>query len=138
MMPMADIFAPDINIVPARSVYPTMRGGTTAGAGGAMTTSTSTVVPDPTTGGATPTVSAGSPVQMSGNTVYWWLGALALLGLLVFVARKVGGPDEFRNIRPSVYNVLTITLTAIIGIVGLKVLAAKFRIPGASDIILAV
>lgn len=138
MMPMADIFAPDINFVPARAVYPTMRGGTTAGAGGAMTTQTSTIVPDALTGGASATVSSGSPIAMSGHTVYWWVGALLLLAGMVFAARKVGGPDEFRNIRPSVYNVLTITLTAIIGIVGLKVLAAKYRIPGASDIILAV
>lgn len=115
-----------------------MRGGTTASAGGAMTTSTSTLVPDPATGGATPTVATANPVKMSGNTIWWWMGALGLLAAMVFTARKVGGPDEFRNIRPSVYNVLTITLTAIIGIVGLKVLAAKYRIPGASDIILAV
>jgi hypothetical protein len=57
---------------------------------------------------------------------------------MVAVSRKVGGPDEFRNIRPTAYNFLTITLTAIVGIVGAKVLAAKYRIPGASDVILAV
>lgn len=137
MMPMADVFAPDINFVSARSVYPTMRGGSVASAGGAMSANTNTVVPDPTTGTAGPTTTAGPAVTMSGHSVYWWLGMLGLLAGMVIVARKAGGEEDFRNIRPTGYNFLTITLTAIVGIVGLKVLAAKYRIPGASDLILA-
>lgn len=137
MMPMADIFAPDVNFVAARSVYPTMSGGSTASAAGAITANTNTVVPT-SSGDAAPVVSAGSPISVSGKSVWWWVGTLALLALMVMVARRAGGEEDFRNIRPTAYNFLTITLTAIVGIVGLKVIAARYRIPGASDLILAV
>ena len=137
MMPMSDVFAPDINFVSARGVYPTMRGGTTAGAGGAMTTATNTVAPDPATGEATPATAAGPAVTMSGHTLWYWVGLLGLLVIMVAVARKAGGAEDFRNIRPTAYNFLTITLTSIVGIVALKVIATRYRIPGASDVILA-
>jgi hypothetical protein len=137
MMPMANMFAPDINFVPARAVYPTMQGGTSASAGGAMSAQTTTLAPD-ANGQSSPVVSPANTLSMSGKTVWWWLGIVVMLGVMVAVSRKVGGPEEFRNIRPTAYNFLTITLTAIVGIVGAKVLAAKYRIPGASDVILAV
>lgn len=139
MMPMADIFAPDINFVPVRAVYPTAQGGTSASAGGAMNASTNVVSADAISGDAAPAVATNNGgVAMSQHTVWYWVGLLILLVSMVVVSRKVGGPDEFRNIRPSVYNVLAITLTAIVGIVGLKVVAAKYRVPGLSEIILSV
>jgi len=137
MMPMANLFQPDINFVPARAVYPTMAGGTSASAGAAMTAQTTTVSPD-AKGNNALVVTNMDTIAPNGKTVYWWLGIVALLAVMVAVSRKVGGPEEFRNIRPTAYNFLTITLTAIVGIVGAKVLAAKYRIPGASDVILAV
>ncbi len=139
MMPMADMFAPDINFVPARAVYPTMSGGTSASAGAAMSSATNVLAPDQTTGkaGAAVATDTSSVPTSGGHTVWWWVGTLLLLAIMVFVARKAGGDEDFRNIRPTAYNFLTITLTAIVGIVGLKVLAAKYRIPGASDLILA-
>ncbi len=137
-MPMADLFAPDINFTPARNVYPTMAGGTVASAGGAMSGSTTSLSPDPVTGSIAPVVATGSSLSMSGKSVYWWLGIVALLVLMVSVARKAGGAEDFKSIRPTAYNFLTITLTAIVGIVGAKVLATKYRIPGASDVILSV
>lgn len=137
MMPMADIFAPDINIAPARGIYPTANGGTSAGAAGAMTNSTNSVVSDASgSGGAV--VTAGPALQVSGHSLFWWVGFLTLLMVMVWAARKAGGEDEFRNIRPTFYNFLAITLTAIVGIVGLKVIFSRWRIPGASDVIMAV
>lgn len=137
MMPMADIFAPDVNFVSARSVYPTANGGSLASAAGGMTATTSTLVPDPVTGGASPTVSAGSPITLSGNTVYWWVGVLVLLLVMVFVAHRAGGTENFKNIKPTFYNFMTITLTAIVGIVAMKVIFTKYRIAGLSDVITA-
>ena len=102
-----------------------------------MNPNTNIMTPDPVTGGATATTGTPSSANMSGKTVWYWLGLALLLVVLVVVARKAGGEEDFRNIRPTAYNFLTITLTAIVGIVGLKVIAAKYHIPGASEIILA-
>lgn len=138
MMPMADVFQPDINFVSARSVYPTARGGSIASAAGAMSGNTNVVVPDPSTGAATATTAGAPPaVSMSGKSIYWWVGLLGLLAVMVIAAHKAGGPEDFRNIRPTAYNFLTITLTAIVGIVAAKILAARYHVPGASDVILA-
>jgi FtsH-binding integral membrane protein len=134
MMPMADVFGADINFSSARDVYPTMPGGTTSSAAGAMTANTN-VSSSGADGGATTVTNTG--VDMSGRSLLWWVGFLAFLLVMVFVARKAGGEEEFRNIRATFYNFMTITLTAIVGIVGMKVIAARWRIPGASDIILA-
>lgn len=140
MPPMAnrvygDLFAPDINFTPARNVYPTAQGGTTAQAAAAMSPATTTVAQ--TDDGAAGAVQTPVSVTFSGRSVWWWLGLLGFLAAMVYIARKAGGDEDFKNIRPTVYNFMTITLTSIVGIVMLKVLAARFRIPGASDVILA-
>lgn len=136
MMPNADLFQSDINYTPARAVYPTASGATLGGVAAAMTDATSVVVTEEngarTTGAAVLTQTSGA------RSLGWWMGLLVLLGVLVFVSRKVGGPDEFRNIKPTFYNFLAITLTAMIGIVGLKVIFSKYQIAGLSDVILAV
>ena len=130
-MPMGDYFYPDINFTTPRSVYPTAQGGTIASAGGAINANTG-VIPS---GASTPTV--GTPLTTSGKSLGWWIGFVAFLLVMVWAARKAGGEEDFRNIRPTFYNFLTITLTSIVGIVGFKVIASKWRVPGASDIILA-
>lgn len=134
MMPLVDLFQ-DVNTVPARSVYPTMTGGTTAGAGAAMNATTNVATADPLTGNAQQTV--GTVPSGSKHSIAWWVGFLGLLIAMVWIARKAGGEEDFRNIRPTAYNFLTIVLTSIVGIVGLKVIFTKFKVPGASDIILA-
>lgn len=133
-MPMGDWFGQDINTTPIRGIYPTASGGTSANAAGAMTMAQNIVT---NAGDATVANVSSSTVKVTGNGVYWWVGFVALFAVLVFAAREVGGEEDFRNIRPTFYNFMTITLTSILGIVGLKVIAAKWHVPGASDIILA-
>lgn len=135
MMPMADVFAPDVNFLSARSAYPTAPGGTVANAAAPMSASTNTTAVDPATGQVAPV--SQNMVSVKGHSAVWWLGLLGLLVAMVVVARKTGTEEDFRNIKPTGYNFLTITLTSIVGIVALKTLAAKYRIPGASDVILA-
>jgi hypothetical protein len=137
MMPLADMFAPDINFVSQRGVYPTASGGSVASASGALNQNTAVQVSDAASGNSGVAVMSGAPVTTSGHSVVWWIGFVVFLLVMVFVARKAGGEEDFRNIRPTFYNFMTITLTAVVGIVGLKVIAAKYRIPGASDLILA-
>lgn len=135
-MPMASLFQPDVNFVSARSVYPTASGGTISGAGAAMSGQTAVTVADPATGNQTTTVAAGS-ASGSTKTLGYWVGLVILLVVMVFAARKAGGEEDFRNIRPTFYNFLAITLTAIVGIVGMKAIFSKFRVSGLSDVILA-
>lgn len=140
-MPMGDLFAPDINFTPIRGVYPTAGGGTLASAGGAMSQNTNTTYPDAIAGTMVPTTLAGTQAtgdNSGGKSLGYWIGFVALLLFTVWVARKAGGPEDFRNIRPTLYNFLAITLTAIVGIVGLKVIFAKYHVPGASELVLAV
>lgn len=139
MMPMADVFAPDTNFVSARSVYPTAPGGSVSSAAGALNQNTTVVVSDMTTGESGVGITAGAPAGGSGSGGLWyWIGIVLLLLVTVFVARKAGGEEDFRNIRPTFYNFMTITLTSIVGIVGLKVIFGKFRVAGLSDVVLAV
>lgn len=127
-------FGQDINVVPAAAVYPTAGGGTSAGAAMAMSPQTNVSISDGN-GGSTTVVA--NPLPTSKSTVWYWLGFLGLLLALVVVARKAGSDEDFRNIKPTFYNFIAVTLTAIVGITGLKVLASKFPVPGASDVILA-
>ena len=134
---MLDVFAPDINSVSARSVYPTAPGGSTASAAGALNQNTNVIMTDVTTGQSGVATSAGAPIKTQGQSLWWWVGIVALLLVTVFVARKAGGDEDFRNIRPTFYNFATITLTAIIGIVGLKVIVSRWQVPGLTDVVLA-
>jgi hypothetical protein len=139
-MNQAGMFAPDINFTPAAGVYPTAAGGTSAAAASAMSATTNVTVQDSNGGSSPATVSgaAALPLPASGKTIFWWLGFVFLLIALVVVARKAGNAEDFRNLSPTFYNFMAITLTSVVGIAGLKVLAAKYHVPGASDIILAV
>lgn len=130
-----DYFRPDVNVTTMKSVYPTSGGNTSGSVAGAMTNGTNfgsasdaSAAPDP--GGST-------SFTTSGKSLGWWLGIALMLIVLVFSARKIGSEEDFRNIKPTIYNGLVITLTAIVGIVGLKVILSKYRIPGFSDIVLA-
>jgi hypothetical protein len=134
---MADLFQPDINFVTSRQIYPTSPGGTSAGAGAAMSGQTAVSVTDPGTGNPAVTVASSGTAGGSPRTLGYWFGLVVLLLVMVFVARKAGGDEDFRNIRPTFYNFLAITLTAVVGIVGLKAIFGKYHVSGLSDVILA-
>lgn len=130
----AGVFGSDINFSPAASVYPGSGGGTSAGAAAAMSPTSNVTVSDGQ-GGTAPAVTNTTAPR---GTIWYWLGLFGLLFVLVFVARKAGSEEDFRNLKPTFYNFAAITLTAIVGITGAKVIATRFKIPGVSDIVLAV
>lgn len=73
-----------------------------------------------------------------GQPVTWWvIIAASIFGLMV-LAQRLGEDSEFGNIRMSVYNVVIISLAAIIGISFFKVLFTRFPVPGLSDLVAAV
>lgn len=123
------------NPTPARNVYPTAPGGTLGSAAGGA----SLVTTGPTAGADVPAgASDSAPRGVFGQPLAWWATLIVLFIALGYVGRKAGNESEFANLKLSAYNVLMITLAAIIGIVGLKALTAKLPIPGLSTVIAAV
>jgi hypothetical protein len=68
-----------------------------------------------------------------------WVFILAVFAAgIMFTAHKTGKSEEFASIRASGYNIMLITLTAIVGILILKVIAGKVNVPGLSNALKAV
>jgi len=128
-------FQPDVNTTTVRDVYRGADGGTTATQGSAGS-------PDTMMRANLPGVPSVVTPRVGGNTgAFWWVGMAIIVFLMIFTARKAGAGDEFKNLRASTYNILFITLTAILGITALKIIAVKTqKIPGLggfADIVLA-
>jgi hypothetical protein len=136
---MRNIFGSDVNNqVDVRNVYGNARGGTVGTRAGAFT---------PYTAGA-----PGSEVPVGGNgggaiigngvfgkPLSWWFLLVVLLFGLMFTAQRFGTVGEdFKSIRMSVYNIVVITLAAMIGFGAFKVIFGRIRVPGLSDYVQAV
>lgn len=124
--------ASDVNFLPGRNVYPGMEGGTLATLGAAAS-------PDSySSGGAAgsealaPAAAVDTPATGVGGLA-WWVGLAIIIGLILFAAKKTGNAGEFSNLRASTYNIVLITLVAIVGLTGLKIVATKVKdLPGLS------
>lgn len=139
---MKNIFDSDVNNqVDARNVYGTAGGGTvgtrasaftpyTAGAGGSE-------VPPPGAGnGSGP---GGNGGGVLGKPLSWWFLLVVLLVGLMWTAQRFGSVGEdFKNVKLSVYNIVVISLAAMIGFGAFKVIFGKFKVPGLSDYVQAV
>lgn len=74
-----------------------------------------------------------------GKPSSWWIiFALVFVGFVWF-ARRYGGSESerFGNVKMSVYNGVFLTFYIVLILNLMKVFAAKIRIPGVSDLILA-
>lgn len=111
-------------------------------AGGTATTSVRA------TAGATPRAApTGEAVQgdlaraftvaATSNPLYGFVVLAVMLVGLSLLAQRVGTQEEFRNVRLSVFNVLVISLAAIIGIAFWKVLFTRFPVPHITPVVLA-
>jgi len=74
-----------------------------------------------------------------GKPVTWWLVMLGVFILFIWIAKRFAPSEkaEFGNILPSFYNGIFLTLYIVLILNVLKVFAAKFKIPGLSEMILA-
>src|SRR5882672_7420733 len=138
---MRNVFSSDVdNIVNARNVYPEVGGSTTGTRGSAMTRdaqSPSRTAPyvrgafDSGSAGANVPGGAGSPDTTGGN-------GIVVLVALMYGSQRFGSEGEnFKNIKLSIYNIVVISLAAVIGFAGLKMIFSRFPVPGLSDVILA-
>ena len=123
----------DVNQINLRNAYPTAVGRTIGQNGTAMR-----MANEPTDVASEDRSEVAKAVSIGGQSsaVIGGVVFLALLLGLMFLAKYVGTDDDFRSIKPSAYNVLTISLAAIVGIPIWKFLVTKFPIPGVSTWVL--
>ncbi len=126
------------NTVPARNAYPTFDGGTSLG-----DYATSPFAFDGNNQVANDKVSDNAvdkalAVGMAGEPIRWWVSLVVLLIVLMYFSQKFdGGEGNYSNLRLSAYNIVTVTLSAIIGLSIFKVVFTKFPVPGLSTVVLA-
>lgn len=143
-----DYFSGDVNNnVSARNVYPTYpmasvgqrsSGGTpyTSGGykagnpGGNAAGASAQDAGSASVGGGGGAGPVGS--GLLGKPLSWWVILTALLFVLMWAAKKYGGPaaEEFRSIKLSVYNIVVITVAAMIGRAALRVVFNTVQVPG--------
>jgi hypothetical protein len=123
----------DVNSINLRNMYPAARGVTTGQSGGA---NNQTAIPQ--VAGATSSASDSGDVAKSlsiGGQASPAIGALVFIALIVglgFAAQRFGTVDEFKNIRVTPFNVLIISLAAVIGIPVWKYAFTKLPVPAVS------
>ena len=131
------MFTPGVNNLTMRSVYPTAPGSSLGSAGSSSTPPVQGSV-NPGSGKNPPSqVATAAMVGASGNPLLAWVMLIVLLFALMFIAKRVGSEaSEFASIKMSFYNVVVISLAAVIGINFFKMIFTKFPIPGVSTIFL--
>lgn len=127
----------DVNTVNLRNIYGTALGNTT-GQVGTSANQTAMPVTGGMNAGAVPT-NQGDAAQSQALTVGGQanpvIGAVVFLALIVglgFLAKRIGSVDDFKNIKVSPFNVLIISLAAIIGMPIWKWTFTRFPVPGVS------
>lgn len=70
-----------------------------------------------------------------GHPVPWWIGLVLVLVLIKFFAEQGEHEADYKNVRIGVSNVVTITLSSIIGTMLLKWIFGIYKVPGLSAII---
>lgn len=117
-----------------RDIYPTGRGATVgqiasgANSGRGTAPTQSAEVEMEAEAAALP----GGVSPLLGGVIF-----VALVFGLMFLAKRLGTDDDFKSLKPSIYNVVTVSLAAAAGLPLLKYGAIKLKIPGVSAWILA-
>lgn len=134
-------FGSDVNnSVAARNVYGAAPGATISQIASAMT-------PDSLSGAnfSEAPQSADVPMQGTessgggggtmGSPVVWLVVIVLLLIGFRFLAQKGGEGAQFANLKVTVWNVILITLVAVVGITFMKVVFAKIPVPGLTQLV---
>jgi hypothetical protein len=120
-----------------RSVYPTAQGQSLGTAGSSATPPIAGSTNAGTGKNPPSQVAMAATVGASGNPLMAWGILIILLFALMFIAKRVGSEQsEFASIKMSFYNVIVISLAAVIGINFFKLVFTKFPVPGISTIFL--
>jgi|ERR1035437_604288 hypothetical protein len=126
-----------INIIPGGNVYPWMSGGSSASLGSrasAISNAPGSPVNEDKAeapGATSDTLGGSSSMLVAGATF------VGLLFVLMFVGHQLDGKEEFKNIRVSFYNVILISLAAVVGLPLLKFLFSKVPIVALKNWVMA-
>lgn len=122
-----------------RGVYGGAPGATVAQAASAMTpNSLNGTFSEAPESADVPVQGAAAPAGGALSSPVTWLVILALLLVgFRFLASKGGEGAQFANLRVTIWNVILITLVAVVGLAFMKVVFSKIRIPGLSTLIQA-
>lgn len=82
-------------------------------------------------------ISQAAEMGKRGNPIIALLALGVMVGLLMWGSHKLGTDEDFKNIRLSSFNILTIGWVAIIGLTVWKFVFTKIKVPGLSTIVLA-
>lgn len=127
-----------IDIIPGGNVYPWSNSGSSSSLGQRASAMSSfpgsPVTEDKQEAPGTPdpnTVGGSSSVMMAGLTF------VALLVVLMFVGHQIDGKDNFKNVKVSFYNVILISLAAVVGLPLMKFLFSKVPISALRNWVMA-
>jgi hypothetical protein len=145
----AQMFGTAINFATARDLYPDAPGSSTAQLGSAATPYTTDTSSAGGGGGSAVMQPAGAgggasaPVATSigGKPLSWFVVLLVLFLALGYVGHKIGGREGetgVHNLKLSGYNILFITLAAMLGFAAFKVIFSKLQVPGLSTFVQSV
>lgn len=123
----------DVNTSNLRNIYPTAMGRTVGQSAGASN-QTQRPIANGVTNVDASDVTTNRALEIGGqaNPVIGGVVFLALIVGLWFLAKYVGTVDEFKNLRVSPYNVLIISMAAIVGMPVWKWVFTRFPVPGVS------
>lgn len=132
------------NDVPARTIYPTAGGGSLGSRSTAaspysiadMSSQAAQLAPDGATAGTQDDAPTSSGIL--GQPISWWVLLVVLLYGVRFAGAKLGSGEEFKSLKVSVFNIVTVSLMAIVGIGFAKVLFNRFKVPGLTPFVNAV
>lgn len=80
-----------------------------------------------------------APAGLVGRPLTWWFVLAILLVALMWTAQRFGSEaEQFKSVKLSLYNVLVISLAALVGFGVFKAVFGRFQVPGLSDYVQAV
>lgn len=127
-----------INIIPGGNVYPWMDSGSSSSLGN-RSSAMSGFPGSPVTEDKSEAPGSVSPNTIGGSSSVLVAGLtfVGLLIVLMFVGHQLDGEEQFKNIKVSFYNVILISLAAVVGLPLLKFLFAKVPISSLKNWVMA-
>lgn len=128
------------NVVPLRNVYGNASGSTLGQVGAAMSPASlnGTYSANPDSSDNPMQGADSAPVGAFAQPLTWLIVLALLLVGFRFIASKGGDGAQFANIKVTVWNVVLISLAAILGIAFFKVVFSKINVPGLTPLVQAV